>query len=36
MDSQPSLHSASDYKDSIHSLKHVSQQLYSLELWRQQ
>jgi len=34
--SQPSLHSASDYEDSIHSLKHVSQQLKSLELWRQQ
>ena len=36
MASQPSLHSASDYEDSIHSLKHVSQQLKSLELWRQQ
>jgi len=33
---QPSLHSTSDSKDSIHSLKHVSQQLKSLELWRQQ
>jgi len=36
MASQPSLHSASDYEDSIHSLKHVSQQLKSLKLWRQQ
>jgi len=36
MASQPSLHSASDYEDSIHSLKHVSQQIKSLELWRQQ
>ena len=36
MASQPSLHSASDYEDSIYSLKHVSQQLKSLELWRQQ
>jgi len=36
MASQPSLHSASDYENSVHSLKHVSQQLKSLELWRQQ
>jgi len=37
MSRQPSLHNASDSEDSIHSLKHVSQQLKSLELcWQQE
>jgi len=32
MSRQPSLHSTTDYEDLTHSLKHVSQQLKSIEL----